>query len=68
LLTIVAYGILLLFLIVAILCVWYGKTLSNTTGKLEINGTGIFGYVLAGIIVVIFLTDNGYDLYNKIKV
>ena len=66
-LTFLANGILIVILIIAILCVWYGKTLNNKTGKFEINGTGIFGYVLVGIVLFIFLTTSGYDLYDKIK-
>ena len=66
-LTILGYSILMVVIIVAVICVMYGKTLNITTKKWEINGLGIFGYVLTGICVVLFLSDGGYDLYNKIR-
>jgi amino acid transporter len=66
-LTILSYGILMVILIIAVICVMYGKTINETTRKWEINGLGIFGYVLAGIVIVIFISDGGYDLYNKIR-
>jgi len=67
-LTIIGYTILTVVILVAVLCVIYGKTLNINTNKWEINGLGIFGYVLTGICVVLFLSDGGYDLYNKIIV
>jgi len=66
-LTILSYGILMVILIIAVICVMYGKTINETTRKWEINGLGIFGYVLASIVIVIFISDSGYDLYNKIS-
>lgn len=66
-LTFLGYIILMVILIIAVLCVLYGKKLNNTTGKWEINGLGIFGYVLTGIVAVLFLLDSGADIYDKIK-
>ena len=66
-LTFLGYIILMVILIIAVICVLYGKTLNKTTGKWEINGLGIFGYVLTGIVGVLFLLDSIYDINNKIK-
>lgn len=57
----------MVILIIAVLCVLYGKKLNKTTGKWEINGLGIFGYVLTGIVGVLFLLDSLDDINNKVK-
>ena len=67
-LTILGYVILMVIMIIGLICVMYGKTINETTRKWEINGLGIFGYVLASIVIVIILADSGYDFYNNIRV
>ena len=66
-LTFLGYIILIVILIIAVICVLYGRTLNEKTGKWEINGLGIFGYVLTGIVGVLFLIDSLDDINNKIK-